>query len=73
MTEKQLDDLRFKLGGDWYDNWWCSAFSWFALQEGGKGAWWYKEYHKEFFNDINQGWLEMYSPKKMTQEIITWK
>jgi len=72
MTEKQLDDLRFKLGGDWYDNWWYSSFSWFALHEGGKSRWWYNKYHKKFFNGINKGWLEMYPPKKMTQEIITW-
>jgi hypothetical protein len=60
MTEEQLDKIRFRFGGDWYDTWWCSAFSWFALHEGGKGNWWCEEYHKEFFKDINSGWLDMY-------------
>lgn len=63
MTLEQLDILRLKFGGDWYDTWWCSSFSWFALHEGGKCNWWYKEYHEEFFKDINSGWLEMYPPK----------
>jgi len=73
MTEykQQLDKLRAKLGGDWYDEWWCAAFSWFALHEGGRCRWWVEDYHKEFFNDINSGWLEMYPPeppKKLTRE-----
>ena len=68
ITEEQLDTLRFKFGGDWYDNWWCSIFSWFALHEGEKSDWWEEHYHKEFFNDINSGWLEMYPPKKKTKK-----
>ena len=71
ITEKQLDTLRFKFGGDWYDNWWCSIFSWVALHEGEKDSWWEEHYHKEFFDDINSGWLEMYPPKKKTKKKLS--
>ena len=54
------DSIKSRFGGEWYDEWWCSTFSWFALQEGGHCDWWYKEYHQEFFRDINVGWLKMY-------------
>ena len=60
-----LDTIKDRLGGAWYDEVWCAGFSWFALQEGGHTDWWYTDYHKIFFSDINSGWLEMYpEPKK---------
>ena len=59
MTEKQLDDLRFKLGGDWYDTWWLTIDERFDPMPLGFGE-------PTFFDLINKGWLEMYPPKKMT-------
>ena len=65
------DSIKSRFGGEWYDEWWCSAFSWFALHEGGHGRWWEENYHKEFFTDINAGWLEMYpQPKKERPSLL---
>jgi hypothetical protein len=60
MTEEQLDDLRFKLGGDWYDTWWCSAFDWITLFSENQSKWLMKEWREDFFDGINAGWYEMY-------------
>ena len=53
MTEEQLDSLRFKLGGDWYDTWWLTIDERFDPMPFGFGE-------PTFFDLINKGWLEMY-------------
>ena len=53
MTEEQLDALRFKFGGDWYDEWWFSIVERFDPMPEGWGE-------PTFFDLINKGWLEMY-------------
>lgn len=54
------DSIKSRFGGEWYDSWWCSAFDWLALQEGGHCDWWVEEYHTSFYKEINAGWYEMY-------------
>lgn len=68
----KLDDLKFQLGGDWYDTWWCGAFSWHCLwSESDTEGWLFREWRKEFFEDINSGWLEMNKVKEPTwQDLI---
>jgi hypothetical protein len=56
MTEQQLDNLRAKLGGDWYDNWWYAIDERFDPMPEGFGE-------PTFFDLINKGWLEMHPPK----------
>tara|TARA_X000001036_G_scaffold354702_1_gene336383 strand:+ start:169 stop:414 length:246 start_codon:yes stop_codon:yes gene_type:complete len=53
MTEEQLDSLRFKLGGDWYDTWWLTIDERFDPMPLGFDE-------PTFFDLINKGWLEMY-------------
>ena len=53
MTEEQLDALRFKFGGDWYDEWWLAIDERFDPMPEGFGE-------PTFFDLINKGWLEMY-------------
>ena len=66
FQESWNDDIKERLGGDWYDNWWCSIFSWLCLHEGGKTEWWSRHYHEDFFKEINSGWIEMYpEPRKV--------
>ena len=65
----KLDDLKFQLGGDWYDTWWCGAFSWHCLwSESSTEGWLFREWHKGFFEDINSGWLEMNKVPEPTWE-----
>ena len=68
----KLDDLKFQLGGDWYDTWWCGAFSWHCLwSESDTEGWLFREWRKEFFEDINSGWLEMNKVQEPTwQDLI---
>tara|TARA_S200002703_G_scaffold158307_1_gene168296 strand:- start:392 stop:613 length:222 start_codon:yes stop_codon:yes gene_type:complete len=61
MTEEQLDSLRSKLGGDWYDTWWFAIDERFDPFPLGLGE-------PTFFDLINKGWLEMYPPKKLTHK-----
>jgi hypothetical protein len=61
MTEQQLDTLRFKLGGDWYDTWWLTIDERFDPMPLGFDE-------PTFFDLINKGWLEMYPPKKKTRK-----
>ena len=56
MTEEQLDALRFKFGGDWYDTWWLTINERFDPMPEGLGE-------PTFFDLLNKGWLEMYPPK----------
>ena len=63
-----LDEIKFRLGGDWYDTWWCAIFGWFTFLEENDSEWLMEEWRKDFFNDINAGWLEMYPPKPESRE-----
>ncbi|QBP06033.1 hypothetical protein [Synechococcus phage S-B68] len=62
------DDIKARLGGEWYDIWWCSVFTWLCLHEGGKTGWWHRHYREDFFKEINAGWLEMNPEPPVTQE-----
>ena len=55
-----IERIKERLGGVWYDTWWCAIFEWLH----------HPEYPQEFWTEINQGWLEMYDtpPKKQTQQ-----
>ena len=65
FQEDWNDGIKERLGGDWYDNWWCSIFSWLCLHEGGKSEWWSRHYRDDFFKEINSGWIKMYpEPRK---------
>lgn len=50
----KLDDLRFKLGGDWYDTWWLAISERFDSLNS-LASW-----EPDFFDLINKGWLDMY-------------
>ncbi len=54
MTEEQLDKIRFRFGGDWYDTWWLTIFERFNSRPG------WAKFDPDFFERINQGWLDMY-------------
>ena len=49
-----IDTLKERLGGEWYDTWWCTIFEWIN----------HSEYPFDFWKEVNYGWLEMYSPKE---------
>ena len=55
-----IERIKERLGGVWYDTWWCAIFEWMH----------HPEYPQEFWTEINHGWLEMYDtpPKKQTQQ-----
>ena len=65
MTEEQLDNLRFKLGGDWYDTWWFAIVERFDPYPEFAYAW-----EPTFFDLINKGWLEMHPKPPVTRENI---
>ena len=54
----KLDDLRFKLGGDWYDTWWLAISERFDSLNS------LVSWEPDFFDLINKGWLEMYGESK---------
>ena len=54
MTEKQLDKIRFRFGGGWYDTWWLAISERFDSLNS-LASW-----EPDFFELINQGWLDMY-------------
>lgn len=58
MTEQQLDNLRAKLGGEWYDTWWLAISDRFDPFPEFAYKW-----EPTFFDLINKGWLEMHPPK----------
>ena len=64
MTEEQLDKIRFRFGGDWYDTWWLAISERFDSLNS-LASW-----EPDFFEHINQGWLDMYyiPPKKQSME-----
>ena len=64
MTEEQLDKIRFRFGGDWYDTWWLVISERFDSLNS-LASW-----EPDFFDLINKGWLDMYyvPPKKESKE-----
>ena len=54
MTEEQLDKIRFRFGGDWYDTWWLAISERFDSLNS-LASW-----EPDFFEYINEGWLDMY-------------
>jgi len=54
MTEEQLDKIRFRFGGDWYETWWWTISERFDSLHS------LAEWEPDFFERINQGWLDMY-------------
>jgi len=63
MTDEQLDTLRAKLGGDWYDTWWLAISERFDPLPEFAYKW-----EPTFLDRKSKGWLEMYPPKKKTIE-----
>ena len=49
-----LDDIKDRLGGKWYDTWWWAISEW--MDPLNPIACW----EPDFFEIINQGWLDMY-------------
>ena len=48
-----LDDLKDRLGGKWYDVWWLAIAERFDPFPP-------RSYAPDFFEYINEGWLDMY-------------
>ena len=46
-----LDALKDRLGGAWYDTWWCAIFEWTTRVACT---------NPDFWGEINRGWLDMY-------------
>ena len=42
-----FDTIKARLGGDWYDTWWCAIFD-------------RMHYPQDFWEEINRGWMDMY-------------
>ncbi len=57
-----LDELKDRLGGKWYDTWWLTIFERFNPKPG-----WVK-FAPDFFEYINQGWLDMYYESPTEEE-----
>lgn len=50
-----LDELKDRLGGKWYDTWWIAISERFdPMPE------WTRCWEPDFFEYINEGWLDMY-------------
>ncbi len=56
-----IDDLKDRLGGKWYDTWWLAIFERFDPFPLGR-------YAPDFFELINEGWLDMYYEPPTDQE-----
>ncbi len=56
-----IDDLKDRLGGKWYDTWWLAMFERFDPFPFGR-------YAPDFFELINEGWLDMYYEPPTDQE-----
>lgn len=63
-----LDRIKDRFGGVWYDTWWCATYSWLSLHGESQSEWLMTEWKNDFFRDINSGWLEMYPTKPKTKE-----
>ena len=56
-----LDDLKDRLGGKWYDTWWLAIAERFDPFPP-------RNYAPDFFEYINEGWLDMYYEPPTDQE-----
>jgi len=57
-----IDALKERLGGAWYDTWWCAIFEWTHQSGGGLSP--------DFWGEINRGWLDMYHEPLTKEQFI---
>ncbi len=49
-----IDDLKDRIGGKWYDTWWLAIYERFNPRPG------WAKFDPDFFEYLNEGWLDMY-------------
>lgn len=63
-----IDTLKDRLGGKWYDTWW------FAIEERFNPRPIWAKFDADFFDYLNEGWLDMYyvppTDKERREEFI---
>ena len=57
-----LETIKERLGGEWYDIWWCAIDERFNSCNGFLGM-------PDFWGEINSGWLEMYYEPPTDEEL----
>jgi hypothetical protein len=67
------DDIKARLGGEWYDIIWCFFFELISVTTSSRfdSDWFQRNCREAFFKEINAGWLEM-NPEPPEELIQSW-